>query len=49
MSLYTYINILRDSGVKPEQLKPEFFDYVLCGRGSTKAVEDSTGDKRDGG
>ena len=43
MSLYTYINILRDSGVKPEQLKPEFFDYVLCGRGSTKAVEDSTG------
>jgi leucyl-tRNA synthetase len=43
MSLYSYINILRDIGAKPEQLKPDFFDFVLAGRGSAKAVSDSTG------
>jgi leucyl-tRNA synthetase len=43
MSMYTYINILRDSGTDPEQLGPEFFDFVLCGRGDAKSVAGSTG------
>ncbi len=29
MTYYTYIPLLRASGVKPEQLKPEFFDYIV--------------------
>jgi leucyl-tRNA synthetase len=43
MTLYTYIHILRDAKVTPEQLKPEFFDFVLGGRGDAKTVEKSTG------
>ncbi|MDE1865897.1 MAG: leucine--tRNA ligase [Candidatus Micrarchaeota archaeon] len=43
MSLYTYIHILRDSKVSAEQLKPEFFDFVLSGKGDAGSVSKSTG------
>jgi leucyl-tRNA synthetase len=43
MSLYTYINTLRDAGVAADKLKPEFFDFVLCGKGSAASVAKSTG------
>ncbi len=43
MTLYTYINALRDADVKPEQLKPEFFDFVLLGRGGADMVAATTG------
>ena len=42
-SLYTYIHLIRDFAIKPEQLKLEFFDYVLCNRGDAKSVESTTG------
>lgn len=33
MTYYTYINILREANVNPEQLRPELFDYMLSGSG----------------
>jgi leucyl-tRNA synthetase len=42
MTYYTYINIVREAQIKPEQLKPEFFDFVLLGKGDPKSVEEST-------
>ncbi|MGH2638303.1 MAG: class I tRNA ligase family protein, partial [Rhabdochlamydiaceae bacterium] len=43
MSYYTFIHILRGNGVAAEQLKPEFFDYALNGKGSPESVSKTTG------
>ncbi len=43
MTFYTFSHILRSIGAKPEQLKPEFFDYVLLAKGDAEAVAASTG------
>ncbi len=43
MAFYTFVNLLNGAGVKPEQLKPEFFDYVLNGEGAPEAVSTGTG------
>jgi leucyl-tRNA synthetase len=43
MAFYTFVHTLRSSGVKPEQLKPEFFDYVLLSKGDADKVSSSTG------
>jgi leucyl-tRNA synthetase len=41
MSFYTIINFIRD--VEPDRLKPEFFDFVLLGKGDAETVATSTG------
>jgi leucyl-tRNA synthetase len=43
MTFYTYVHILRSNEVKPEQLKPEFFDYVIESKGDAEEVAKSTG------
>ncbi len=43
MAFYTFVNLLRNASVKPEQLKPEFFDFVLLGTGDAEGVAKSTG------
>ncbi len=43
VTFYTFVHILRIAGVKPDQLKPEFFDYVINGKGSLESVASSTG------
>ncbi|MBI5037060.1 leucine--tRNA ligase [Candidatus Micrarchaeota archaeon] len=34
MAFYTVIKRIRELGVKPEELTPEFFDYVFLGKGN---------------
>ncbi len=43
MCFYTFDYILRNEKIKPEQLKPEFFDYVLLSNGDLAEVAKSTG------
>ncbi len=43
MVFYTFVNLLRASDVKPEQLKPEFFDYVITSKGEISGVVGATG------
>jgi len=43
MCFYTFVHILRKNEIKPEQLKSEFFDYVLLGIGSADVAVASTG------
>ncbi len=43
MAFYTFVHTLRTAGVGPEQLKPEFFDYVLLGKSDADTVAKSTG------
>jgi len=43
MAFYTIIHKIRKYGIKPEALKPEFFDYVFLGIGSLGEVSKSTG------
>ncbi len=43
MMFYTFVHILRAHGVKEEQLKPEFFDYIVEGKGDPDSVSKSTG------
>jgi len=43
MAFYTIDYKLREAGVKPEQLKPVFWDYVLLGKGSAEKVAKETG------
>ncbi len=43
MLFYTFSHILRSNNVKPEQLTPEFFDYVILSKGDADAVAKSTG------
>lgn len=40
---YTFVNILRDAKVQPDQLKPELFDYIVNGKGSADDVSKLTG------
>ncbi len=43
MCFYTFVHILRNEKIMPEQLKPEFFDYILLSSGEIGAVAKSTG------
>ena len=43
MAFYTFVNILGDSKVAAEQLKPEFFDFVILGKSDAGSVSQSTG------
>jgi leucyl-tRNA synthetase len=43
MSFYTYVHILRSENVSPEQLTPEFFDYVMLGNGTVEKASGTTG------
>ncbi len=43
MAFYTINYRLRSAGVKPEQLKPVFWDYVYLGRGDPGEVSRETG------
>ena len=43
MAFYTVNYRIRSAGIKPEQLTPEFWDYVLLGKGSAAAVARKTG------
>jgi leucyl-tRNA synthetase len=43
MSFYTFVHLLRNEKVTPEQLKPEFFSYVLLGEGDLAKVSEATG------
>ncbi len=42
MSFYTIVHHLTGNNVKPEQLIPEFFDYVLLGKGILKNISEKT-------
>lgn len=39
---YILVHKIRSNGIKPDQLKPEFFDYVLLGKGKIDEVEKKT-------
>ncbi len=43
MIFYTFVNILNDNKVTLEQLKPEFFDFVISSKGNLDDVSKSTG------
>ncbi len=43
MAFYTIVHKIRRYGIKPEQLKPEFFDYVFLGKGDPEKVAESCG------
>ncbi len=43
MCFYTFVHILRNEGIRPEQLMPEFFDCVLLSKGDQEDVSKSTG------
>ncbi len=43
MVFYTFVNILNDNKVNAEQLKPEFFDYVVCAKGDPAKAASLTG------
>ncbi len=42
-TLYTYIHILNARGIKAEQLKPTFFDYMYVGGIEAEEVSEETG------
>jgi leucyl-tRNA synthetase len=42
MCFYTFVHILRNEKITPEQLKPEFFDYVITSFGDLKKISEST-------
>ncbi|MDE1871263.1 MAG: leucine--tRNA ligase [Candidatus Micrarchaeota archaeon] len=43
MAFYTFDHILRGEKAEPENLKPEFFDYVMLSKGDVNAVAELTG------
>ena len=43
MSFFTYAHLLKSAKVAPEQLKPEFFDFVVNSAGSIDSVAKATG------
>ncbi|MGI0100359.1 MAG: leucine--tRNA ligase [Candidatus Micrarchaeaceae archaeon] len=43
MCFYTFVHILKAEGIGPDQLKPEFFDYVLLSEGDAEKASKSTG------
>ena len=47
MAFYTFSHILRSGGIKPEQMKPEFFDYVFNGERSADEVSKVSGIPKD--
>jgi len=47
MSLYTIIHHIKENGIKPEQLKAAFWDYVLLNAGNPEEVEKTTGIRKD--
>ena len=42
MAFYTFVNVLRIEGIKPDHLKPEFFDYVMLSIGDSAKISEST-------
>lgn len=42
MAFYTVVQIIRENQIKPEQLKPELFDFVFLNKGSIEKVMEST-------
>lgn len=45
MAFYTFDHILRSEKITPENLKPEFFDYVMLAKGDPSNVSGITGIK----
>ncbi|MGC8586420.1 MAG: leucine--tRNA ligase [Candidatus Micrarchaeia archaeon] len=43
MSFYTYAHILKSSPIKPEQLLPEFFEYLYNDVGDIESIAKNTG------
>ncbi len=43
MAFYTVIKGIREHGIKPESLKPVFWDYVFLGKGGVEEVSKETG------
>ena len=43
MAFYTVIHHIRANRIKPEQLTPEFWDYVFLEKGGIKKIEKETG------
>ncbi|MGC9180997.1 leucine--tRNA ligase [Thermogladius sp.] len=43
MAFYTIVHKLRQAGVKPENLRPAFFDYVFLGQGERERVAAEAG------
>ncbi|HIH50140.1 MAG: leucine--tRNA ligase [Candidatus Micrarchaeaceae archaeon] len=43
MCFYTFVHIIRAKDIRVDQLKPEFFEYVILGSGGADAVESATG------
>ena len=42
MSFYTIIHILNENNIKPDQLIPEFFDYIYLGKGDIQELSEKT-------
>lgn len=43
MAFYTIAHIIRREKIKPEQLRPEVFDYIFYGRGNPEQLSAETG------
>ncbi|MET1160106.1 MAG: leucine--tRNA ligase [Thermoprotei archaeon] len=43
MAFYTIAHIIREYSIKPEQLKPEVFDYIFYGEGEPREISSKTG------
>jgi leucyl-tRNA synthetase len=43
MTFYTYVHILKSEKIKPEQLEPIFFDFVILSIGDADKVQKATG------
>ncbi len=43
MVFYTFLHILKQNNIKEENLKPEFFDYILQNKGDAQEVANITG------
>ncbi|MFX0046894.1 MAG: leucine--tRNA ligase [Candidatus Hermodarchaeota archaeon] len=42
MSFYTIIHLLNNNKIQPEQLIPEFFDYIYLGKGDIQELSEKT-------
>ena len=47
MCLYTIIHHIKRNEIKPEQLRDEFWDYILLNKGNPEEVEKTTGIDKD--
>lgn len=43
MAFYTIAHLIRKHNIKPEQLKPQVFDYVFLGKGDPEEISEDTG------